>query len=278
MKPANIIFDLLRTYPDKGTSVKTIMSTGLMFGFNENQMRVSLSRLVARKTLENFKRGYYRMTDVTDPINDFVERWRMGEKRRRSWIEGQWICVYVPTAQETSENNKAIWALSNNGFRVLTDNLWIRPDNLSSTGDEMASRLQLLGLPKAAVVLSSAHITESCEEVWFRFFDTAQLDKNYNEMRRQLESSMTGLQNMPIDEAKQESFHLGGEAIQLLVKDPLVPEQRHKPFSRQALWQSMIQYDQAGRQVWAHNTTVSEGAAELPNIIPTRRLIAVPGQ
>ncbi|MBT7541356.1 MAG: PaaX family transcriptional regulator, partial [Gammaproteobacteria bacterium] len=40
--------------------MRNIMRTGAMFGFSENLMRVSLSRLAAKGTVENFKRGYYR--------------------------------------------------------------------------------------------------------------------------------------------------------------------------------------------------------------------------
>jgi hypothetical protein len=50
VKPANVIHEMLRTYAERGTSVANIMATGAMFGFNDNQMRVGLSRLVAKQT------------------------------------------------------------------------------------------------------------------------------------------------------------------------------------------------------------------------------------
>ena len=86
MKPSAIILDLLRTYTHRGTAVKNIMATGAMFDFSENVMRVNLSRLVTKGTVENFKRGHYRLTNRTDPVNDFVEAWRLGESR----VNGRW--------------------------------------------------------------------------------------------------------------------------------------------------------------------------------------------
>ena len=79
MKPANLILSLLRTYQHQGTSVKNIMDTGAMFGFNQNMMRVNLSRLVTRGLVVNTGRGHYRICEVADPVNQFVENWRAGE-------------------------------------------------------------------------------------------------------------------------------------------------------------------------------------------------------
>ena len=85
MKPVNIILDLLRTYMERGTSVANIMATGAMFGCSENQMRVNLSRLAAKGSIVNFARGAYRLAEALDPVNDFIESWRLGEDRTKPW-------------------------------------------------------------------------------------------------------------------------------------------------------------------------------------------------
>ena len=48
-----------------------------------------------------------------------------------------------------------------------------------------------------------------------------------------------------------ESFRLGGEAIRLLVYDPLLPEPIVAPGERRALVEAMRRYDRLGRQAWA---------------------------
>ncbi|HIG41595.1 MAG: hypothetical protein ABGY96_18980 [bacterium] len=270
MKPSTLILDLLRTYHHTGTSVKTIMATGNLFGFTENLMRVSLSRLVARHTVENIKRGYYRLAVAADPLNDFVEQWRLGDKRSRRWHKGEWVCIHTP--QSLSE--KGIWALFNNGFRQGADELWIRPDNLRVTGIELTQSLRELGLPESAILMSSASIDVSLQERWLGHFNIEALNRHYQETTRQLVESMQRLQSMPVELAKKESFNLGGYAIQVLVKDPLIPECLQQPGHRHQLWQTMLKYDRAGRDVWANRSSDSSSVTldDIPDIIPTPNL------
>jgi len=265
MKPAALILDLLRTYSDKGTSVKTIMSTGRMFGFSENLIRVNLSRLVTKNTVENFRRGYYRLSHASDPVNDFVERWRLGEQRRKTWVESTWNCIHI----NTPLTSRGAWALTNNGFREVVDNLWIRPDNLSLEAKALKQLLLRLGLQDSAVMISGARVDETISDLWYDNFNLKDLDQTYTKMIQKLNRSLTGLRNLPIEAAKKESFNLGGSAISLLVKDPLIPEQYYPADNRINLWQTMLRYDEQGRNVWASKP------AELPDAIPTSRLAAV---
>ncbi|MBV1878492.1 MAG: hypothetical protein KUG79_12685 [Pseudomonadales bacterium] len=283
MKPANIILDLLRTYRNRGASAKIIMSTGRMFGFNENQMRVSLSRLVAKNTLDNFKRGYYRLTLNTNPINEFIEQWRLGEKRRREWTNNEWACVVLPpttvrkTASKKStrdsdlKTNKSHWALFNNGFRRITENLLVRPDNLIDTGSHLTNKLRALGLTADAVVITRAQMDTSSQSAWLNQFNILQLEQAYSCMEQQIKASQQGLYHQSVQQAQQESFHLGGEAIQLLVKDPLLPEEYQPPAAREALWQAMLEYDAAGRDIWSGPQHAAYH--ERPDIIPTRNFL-----
>ena len=48
----------------------------------------------------------------------------------------------------------------------------------------------------------------------------------------------------------KESFTLGGKALQLLAKDPYLPEEVQEPSTREELWQLMMDYDEQGRGVW----------------------------
>jgi len=157
VKPANIILDLLRTYAERGTSVANIMATGAMFDFNDNRMRVGLSRLVAKQTIENFSRGFYRLSNTTDPFNTFIERWRLGESRILPW-DHRWLLVHrsrdaAPTTQAKSE-----WALTNHGFREAIKDCWIRPDNTALDLDELEHQLHHLGLEHEAMLASAAKL------------------------------------------------------------------------------------------------------------------------
>ena len=257
MKPSGVILDLLRTYQQKGTSARNIMATGKMFGFNENTMRVNLSRLASRDIIENFKRGRYRLTSGTDPINEFIDAWRQGEQRCRPW-DGQSYCVL----NLADSIDKDIWVLSSTGFVTVAAGLWARPDNLALKHDQLEIRLQQLGLNQAAVLVTSARLSAEIEAVCQALYDLTALQDSYIGTRRRLESSLKHLREFPVEQAMKESFHLGGAAIQVLAKDPLLPRQILDPDNRIKLWQTMLEYDRVGRDIW------TVGNRESPEIMP----------
>jgi DNA-binding transcriptional regulator PaaX len=71
--------DMLRGAPASGRRVAYLIETGSLFGFPENTVRVTLSRLQARGLIESPERGRYKLAPTADPVNEFVERWRLGE-------------------------------------------------------------------------------------------------------------------------------------------------------------------------------------------------------
>tara|TARA_R110002110_G_scaffold222070_4_gene436134 strand:- start:496 stop:1413 length:918 start_codon:yes stop_codon:yes gene_type:complete len=247
MKPTSIILDLLRTYGTRGTSVQEITATGGLFGFNSNRIRVSLSRLAARGVIENYQRGHYRLCETADPINQFAERWRMGEARVKPW-QGDWLCIHLPAAHSAS--TRSSWALTHFGFVTIDDHFWIRPDNLAVSGEALRNQLQSLGLAIGAVVVTAARLMPDISARWLEAFEPNQLQQRYLNMTSALETSMQQLPRLDKSLAKKESFQLGGQGIQLLAKDPLLPEQWLDPAARKALWHTMCRYDEVGRQVW----------------------------
>ena len=249
MKPGSIILDLLRTYGQRGTNVKDIASTGHLFGFSDNQIRVTLSRLVSRGIVEKRQRGHYSLCQATDPVNDFAERWREGEARVKPWPSDIWLCVHIAGSGLTE--TKAEWALTNHGFIAVETRFWIRPDNLSTPANALKEQLLTLGLAASAIVIENARLESSVRRLWLESFDTAAIEARYRDMNKQLEDSLTRLTYMPATQAKKESFELGGRAIQIMAKDPLLPETLLSPATRQQLWRTMCRYDEAGRHIWA---------------------------
>lgn len=267
MKPANIILDLLRTYADRGTSVRNIMATGAMFGCTENQMRVNLSRLAARQMIENFSRGCYRLKGATDPLNEFIEDWRLGEARVRPW-QNTWLLAFAaadPAAALPAANDRRHWALNSHGFRAVAPHCWIRPDNLALSHDDLEQRLQQLGMGAATAIASNAHINPQWQSQWRAQFSSQDLLQRYQQVLAALTQSLQGLRKLPRPAAMKETFHLGGQAIQLLAKDPLLPAEMLDTSARAALWQLMLDYDRLGRDIWA------DAEAGKPGAIPMAR-------
>ena len=262
MKSTAVILDLLRTYGHRGTSVKTIMATGAMFDFSDNLMRVSLSRLVTRGKVENISRGHYRLTDLADPLSEFVERWRLGEDRSRPWDGHSWLLLH--TSEPDLDDRD--WALDALGFREVTAGLWSRPDNLSLDAGELERLLLRLGMDGDSVLVSAAQLSERWQQAWQRQFDVQALAQTYTACRTRLLESLDRLAGKSREDAMRETFLIGGEAVHILAKDPLLPGQMMDPAPRRALWQTMLDYDRKGREIWAGNGKPS------PRIMPTPQL------
>jgi len=131
-----------------------IMRTGAMFGFSENLMRVSISRLTAKGTVENFKRGYYRLTNSTDHLNDFIEEWRLGDARRRDWTDN-WMLA---------QGDFDSWALNACGFFYIDNQLWVRPDNLTRSTDHLQALLEKLGASSGCIIATDASLSLDLEK------------------------------------------------------------------------------------------------------------------
>lgn len=265
MKVAELILDLLRTYGTRGTSVQEITEAGALFGFTENSVRVNLSRLVSKATIEPLARGQYRICESNAVVNQFAESWRQGEARLKPWIPNTWLCIHT-----VKTNDKSKWALTNHGFRELNPGLWVRPDNLTAPVEQLFEILVDLGLSAEAIIIENAGLPASREQEWIRKFNLSSLQKLYLETAEQLRASLNRLGHLPVQLAKKESFLIGGQAIEVLAKDPLVPEQYLPSEHREALWQLLMEYDSAGREVWSNSNQAPDAL-----ITPNSKLMSV---
>lgn len=257
MKPANFILDLLRTYEHRGTSARNIMATAGMFNFSENLIRVTLSRLVAKGTIENFERGRYRLAKQSDPVNDFVEEWREGENRRKPWPMNRFLLVHLTRTSDRDE-----WVLETLGFRRPRNGIWARPDNLARNHQALTTLMMQLGMNAELLLASDVHLEDHDVDTVVACYDTSFLTRQYRELTQELQASLERLHKLPYAEAMKESFMLGGKAIQVLAKDPLLPDEIQDAGERRELWQTMLTYDATGRAIWLGQETE-------PTIMPT---------
>ncbi len=259
MKPASFILDLLRTYERKGTTARNVMEKAQLFNFSGNLIRVTLSRLVARGSIENMARGRYRLARLADPVNEFVEEWRLGEARRVAWHDKRFVLAHCESAQQKDE-----WVLHALGFRRLRPMLYGRPDNLAKNQQALTVTMHTLGLDASSVVAAGVCLAEQDSMALLGQYDIAALSDSYEKMTQTLLTSESAMDELSNDKAMVSSFMLGGEAIQLLAKDPLLPTEIQESAPRELLWRTMLRYDRIGREIWAHS-------AGTPSAMPASR-------
>lgn len=252
MKPTarSAILDLLSTLRDgSAMPVGALVEAGAILGISDNNVRVSLARLLADGRVARDERGRYRLGRAARPVGARVRSWRERVPRTRKW-NGAWIGVFEGAAGRAARRGRQR-ALRFFGFAALRPGLWLRPDNLTLTLDELRRELSALGLPAAdlACVLSDLDATTDARArgLW----NAADLRERYAELAATLDASEARLAALEPEEAMAESFLIGGRALRHLVVDPLLPEAICPAAEREALLDRMRRYDKLGRLAWA---------------------------
>jgi phenylacetic acid degradation operon negative regulatory protein len=245
-RPSDTLLDLLRGAGRHGRSARSLIAVAELFGLTDNAVRVTLSRLVARGVVESPKRGQYRLAAQANSLNEFVERWRLGETRVREWVPGEWLFAHL---QGDPPGN--VWALEALGFREVRSQLYVRPDNLALTLDDLHDLGSGIGLGSETLLVAGRPQGRSTRDRWHRAWHPKALNDGYIETIERLRSSAAHLNQLEPAAARLESFRIGGEAIHLLAKDPLLPAGFVDVQAREALWREMVAYETAGKRIWA---------------------------
>lgn len=242
--PTDVILDLLRSAKGRRQRAGTLIRSGALFGFSENTIRVTLSRLMARGRIESPRRGLYQLAAETSALNDFVERWRLGEARVRPWVESRWLFAHGDASEPASR-----WALDALGFRIVRDGLYARPDNLALDSTELRTLAAGIGLDSDVLLIAGEPLDDTAAD-WPAAWAPAALNADYHDALERLEASAARLDTLPGDQARLECFRLGGEMIHRLAKDPLLPAAVVDVAAREALWRATVDYDRQGKDIW----------------------------
>jgi phenylacetic acid degradation operon negative regulatory protein len=247
--PRSVILNLVRVAPEPPLPINRLIVIGELFGFTANALRVAVARLVSDGLLESDERGSYRLGPTAAPVQAFVEDWRRGESRMRAW-NGEWLAIALGAKVERALRRRSLRALGRLGLREGLAGLWLRPDNLAQSFEEIVERLRALGLEDGAEPFRARDFGEPLERKLHALWPTRALQQGYQRALHNLERSQRQLDAMPRETALVQSFLHGGEAIRVLATDPLLPEAIMGGDTRRELSESMLRYDRIGRQLW----------------------------
>jgi phenylacetic acid degradation operon negative regulatory protein len=247
-----MILDLLTTVRRGAMPVRALVEAGGLFGFAENNVRVSLSKLCSENRVARDSRGRYRLASAGAELSKQLRNWRRSDERIRAW-RGGWIAIHSLRRGRGASRQRRERLLALLGLRELDPGLALRPDNLR--GGVAALRHDFVAFagdesPNARVYgirdLDPKSEHEACS-LW----DVAALAQSYRDSIAQLDASRARVSRLATGEAMVETFLVGAAVVRRLQLDPLLPSEMLDPAPRRALVKATRAYDELGRSLWA---------------------------
>jgi phenylacetic acid degradation operon negative regulatory protein len=233
--------------------VRALVAAAALFGIAEGSLRVALSRLLRAGLVERDGPGLYRLGRAAAPVQRRIAAWRELDARLLPW-SGGWIGVFaghVVRAPSRGTQRHSERALRLSGFRPFARGLVVRPDNLAGGVTRVREELAALGLALGSVVCELRELDPLSEARARKLWDADDLVANYRRHRQHLDASARRLRTRSAEFAMVESFRVGGAALRLLARDPLLPEPIVPATERAALVDAMRDYDAIGRASWS---------------------------
>lgn len=264
-----LILDLVSAAADQTISARAAVVVARLFDITENNVRVALARLQSRGLLERIGRGRYGLAAGAWPVQRHVSSWARLEQRCVAW-RGRWCGVYLsrPVRIGRQPARRRQRALDLLGLRELEAGLWVRPDNLRGGVSAVRAQLGDLGLDARSLVFALSGLDGATEEAARGLWDRAAIRDAHRAMIRRLKQGGRALAKLDLERGVVESFLVGGQAINLLAFDPLLPDEIMPAGDRRALVDQMRRYDQLGRACW-RDYARQQGIPEI--VLPSER-------
>lgn len=248
--PKSLILSLMQVANDRTIPIKALIVCGELFGFTGNTIRVTVTRLIREKTIESDERGYYRLGSRKNPVSRYINTWRLGEKRLMDW-DGRWLCVLLPHKMDKPQQVRCKKVLEILGFREGLDSLWVRPYNLIFSQEDIMIIMKSMGMHPGSELFIGQKFSGALTDRWSCFlWNVEELNRSCSEILKKLEESYERIDKIPVENAMVESYILGGEAIHILLTDPLLPKEIQTSGYRERLTQAMLSYDDLGKNIW----------------------------
>ena len=246
-----LIIDLLLASGGQSLSVKQLVNAAQIFAISENSIRVAVTRLLKENKIESTERGIYQLSKASYEWASIILDRAHGIKATKQWNQ-QYLAVFTNAFGRVDRTALARRerALQYFGFCELETGIYIRPDNLSYTLDEIFKQLIERGLELDAKICMIQRFDEQTTSSIPNLWNIRKLNQNYQKYNQQLELWFANLPALSPTDAARESFLLGRETIVLLMKDPLLPESFIDVMLRQKFIENVLHLDKIGQEIW----------------------------
>lgn len=246
-----LLLDMLRMVHPLALPVSLLVSAAELLGLNENALRVNITRLLARAQIEQDERGYYRLGKQVEPVGQWLRQWQAGEQRVKKW-QGDWLLLHSSGEIKSKEQIELFKMASYFGFRELMPDIWIRPNNLSQTFDELANKIAAFSHVDAFMISQSAGFVSpavknfNTEALWNRLH----LEQQYQEIIETLEKGIQEASTLSVEESFRDSYFVGAEVHHRFALDPLLPAEMINVTLRKQVVELFAAYDACYRPAW----------------------------
>ena len=261
MKPTakRIILELMSANPGVDAPAAMLVAAAELLGIEQNNVRVTLTRLVADGTLETSARGLYQLGKATRALTKQITSWRELEKQVRPW-DGSWACVHFAASNaDRVAARRRKRALGLLGFRALDRALALRPNNLDGGIAALREQLYALGVEETAIVLLATELDPATEQRARRLWAAERLTQGYVQTRERIERWLVAIDELPLRTAAREAFFFGGDVLRKIMFDPRLPEPLVDVAERRALLEAAKRLDTTGRRLWLRLFAVPHG-------------------
>jgi len=245
-----IILELMSANPGVEAPAAMLVAAAEVLGIEGNNVRVTLTRLVADGTLETTGRGLYQLGKSTRALTRQITSWRDLEKQVRGW-DGSWACVHFgPVASDRAAARRRKRALGLLGFRMLDRALALRPNNLEGGIAELREQLYALGVEETAIVFVAGELDPGTDQRARKLWAAERLTQGYVQMRERIERWLVAIDELPLRTAAREAFFFGGDVLRKIMFDPRLPEPLVDVGERRGLVDAAKRLDATGRRLW----------------------------
>lgn len=247
----SLILDLLLAFDGQPLSAKQAIAACSIFDISVNNTRVALVRLSAEGLIESAGRAVYQLTEDAHTLADDVASWRTKQQRLRSW-DGDFICIQSGklSRNESKARKARDRALMMLGFRSLNGSLYVRPNNIEKSIDEVRKRAFRLGLEKGAIIFRAGEFDPATQKEIENLWNAEELKKTYSNQIRKIETWLERKDLLETEVAAREAFLIGGAAIKHVVYDPFLPADWIDTDTRDHFIELVHKVDQVGQSVW----------------------------
>ena len=249
--PRRLLLKLFSSRDGVQMNASSAVRVGALFGISENNIRVTLTRLQSANLLQLVERGFYELGPEGKLLAGQINAWPTVEASLCAWRE-DWIAVLTNTLEKSDRKAKRLRerAFKLIGMREVSNDFYIRPNNVVGGVDEIRNRLFNLGLDKRALVFNISQFSKPQEILNRSQWQSEALENGYRTGLQEIEQSLMRLDSLPLEEATKESYLVGDNALQQLVFDPLLPAPLVDVSLRKLYRAKVHEYDQAGAAIW----------------------------